>query len=179
MSKKTNQYLKNYFAHNGVVLLCELLIVLLLSLICTMLIGGQPKWLAPTLSVVAYLLAELRFMMAYIAKCVKRDQAMQAEATPAVAPQKPEQEPDEEEDEDEIEEAPVPAPVVDEEIVDEEEIEEYVEEELIEDEIVEEVIEEIVEEEVVEEIIEEEVIEEIVEEEIIEEIVDEDETKNA
>ena len=31
MDKKTTQYLKNYFSHNGIVLACELLIVLLLS----------------------------------------------------------------------------------------------------------------------------------------------------
>ena len=80
MQTKTKQYLNTYFKHNGVVLVCELLIVLLLSLICTILVGAKPVWLAPVLTIVAYLLAELRFMMAYITKCVKRDRALQAEA---------------------------------------------------------------------------------------------------
>lgn len=77
MSQNNNaRYIKNYLKHNGIVLICELLIVLLLSIICTILLGGSPKWLAPVLAVAAYLLAELRFMMAYMAKCVKRDRMM-------------------------------------------------------------------------------------------------------
>jgi Na+-transporting NADH:ubiquinone oxidoreductase subunit NqrC len=69
----TSRYFKNYFKHNGVVLVCELLIVLLLSLICSILLDGSPRWLTPTLAISAYLLAELRFLMAYIAKCVRRE----------------------------------------------------------------------------------------------------------
>ncbi len=76
-------YLKNYFKHNGVVLVCELLIVLLLSIACTFLLNGSPRWLAPALAVAAYILAELRFMMAYIAKCVKRDRMLEAQARAA------------------------------------------------------------------------------------------------
>ena len=170
MDKKTTQYLKNYFSHNGIVLACELLIVLLLSLICTMLIGGQPKWLAPTLSVVAYLLAELRFMMAYIAKCVKRDQAQQSESASKKA-----------EAETQAEDATLEETVAEEdEIVEEEIIEEIVEQELDPvadvDELpeAEQEIEEYIQEEEIEEIVEEEIIEEIIEEEVIEEIIDEE-----
>ena len=172
MDKKTTQYLKNYFSHNGIVLACELLIVLLLSLICTMLIGGQPKWLAPTLSVVAYLLAELRFMMAYIAKCVKRDQAQQSESASKKA---------EAEAEAQAEDATLEETVAEEdEIVEEEIIEEIVEQELDPvadvDELpeAEQEIEEYIQEEEIEEIVEEEIIEEIIEEEVIEEIIDEE-----
>lgn len=78
-----SHYLKNYFKHNGVVLVCELLIVLLLSIACTLLLGGTPAWLAPALAVAAYILAELRFMMAYIAKCVKRDRMLEEQARAA------------------------------------------------------------------------------------------------
>lgn len=77
MSQNNNaRYIKNYLKHNGIVLICELLIVLLLSIICTILLDGTPRWFAPILAVAAYLLAELRFMMAYFAKCVKRDRWM-------------------------------------------------------------------------------------------------------
>ncbi|MBQ7337881.1 MAG: hypothetical protein IJW40_11830 [Clostridia bacterium] len=78
-----SRYLKNYFKHNGIVLICELLIVLLLSIVCTILLDGSPRWLAPTLAVAAYVLAELRFMMAYIAKCVKRDRMLEEQARAA------------------------------------------------------------------------------------------------
>ena len=92
-----SHYLKNYFKHNGVVLVCELLIVLLLSIACTLLLGGKPAWLAPVLAIVAYILAELRFMMAYIAKCVKRDRMLEAQARAAAEAE--EEELSEEEDE--------------------------------------------------------------------------------
>ena len=86
MSQNNNaRYIKNYLKHNGVVLICELLIVLLLSIICSILLGGTPRWLAPTLSITAYLLAELRFMMAYFAKCVKRDRIMREQQLAAEA----------------------------------------------------------------------------------------------
>ena len=67
MNKDFKYYSLKYLKSNGVVLLCELLVVFLLGLVCTLLLGGQPLWLAPVLSVVAYILAELRFMMAYVA----------------------------------------------------------------------------------------------------------------
>ena len=121
-----SRYFKNYFKHNGIVLVCELLIVLLLSLVCAILLDASPKWLAPVLAVAAYMLAELRFMMAYVAKCVKRDHMLAKQAREAqddrierevvvtrqAAPEMPttpiqitssadEQEDDEDEDEDE------------------------------------------------------------------------------
>jgi len=114
MKQSNSRYFKNYFKHNGVVLICELLIVLLLSLVCTILLKAQPAWLAPVLAVAAYMLAELRFMMAYVAKCVKRDyllaqQAREAqedeEDTPAPvqpAPVAPADEDEEDEDLDEF-----------------------------------------------------------------------------
>ena len=80
MNSNKSRYLKNYFKHNGLVLVCELLIVLLLSLVCALLLKGKPLWLAPVMAVAAYLLAELRFMMAYIAKCVKRDRMLEEQA---------------------------------------------------------------------------------------------------
>ncbi len=83
MKSNKSRYLKNYFKHNGMVLICELLIVLLLSLVCTLLLKATPVWFAPVMALAAYLLAELRFMMAYIAKCVKRDS--QATAQPRAA----------------------------------------------------------------------------------------------
>lgn len=83
MKSNKSRYLKNYFKHNGIVLICELLIVLLLSLVCTLLLKATPVWFAPVMALAAYLLAELRFMMAYIAKCVKRD--YQATAQPHTA----------------------------------------------------------------------------------------------
>jgi Na+-transporting NADH:ubiquinone oxidoreductase subunit NqrC len=83
MNSNKSRYLKNYFKHNGLVLVCELLIVLLLSLVCSLLLKGKPLWLAPVMAVAAYLLAELRFMMAYIAKCVKRDRMLEEQARAA------------------------------------------------------------------------------------------------
>ena len=97
MKQSNSRYFKNYFKHNGVVLICELLIVLLLSLICTILLKAQPKWLAPVLAVAAYVLAELRFMMAYVAKCVKRDHLLAQQAREA--------------EEDDVNDEPTPAPV--------------------------------------------------------------------
>lgn len=83
MNKDFKYYSLKYLKSNGVVLLCELLVVFLLGLVCTLLLGGQPLWLAPVLSVVAYILAELRFMMAYVGKNVNHDRA---EAYAPVAP---------------------------------------------------------------------------------------------
>ena len=113
-----SRYLKNYFKHNGLVLVCELLIVLLLSLVCALLLKGKPLWLAPVMAVAAYMLAELRFMMAYIAKCVKRDNMLEAQARAN------------EETDDDIPEGDV---AEDEEFAPAEEDEEYAEEYLSED----------------------------------------------
>jgi hypothetical protein len=67
MKKSNGYYMTSYLKNNWLVLVCELVIVLLLALICTVVVGGQPTWLAPSMAVTAYLLAELRFMMAYVA----------------------------------------------------------------------------------------------------------------
>lgn len=67
MKKSNGYYMRSYLKNNWLVLVCELVIVLLLALICTVVVGGQPTWLTPAMAVTAYLLAELRFMMAYVA----------------------------------------------------------------------------------------------------------------
>ncbi|MBE6620340.1 MAG: hypothetical protein E7625_03130 [Ruminococcaceae bacterium] len=67
MKKSNGYYMASYLKNNWLVLVCELAIVLLLALICTVVVGGQPAWLTPAMAVTAYLLAELRFMMAYVA----------------------------------------------------------------------------------------------------------------
>lgn len=181
MKQSNSRYFKNYFKHNGIVLICELLIVLLLSLICTILLKAQPKWLAPVLAVAAYMLAELRFMMAYVAKCVKRDRLLAQQAREA------------EEDEDEMvapTPAAAPAPEDDIDADDEDEAEDddidafdedeayYAEEEPSEEEPAQE--EEIVEEEADEFIIDEDEVSEVSDaedEEIITFVDDEDDTR--
>lgn len=73
MEKTNGYYAGRYLKNNGIALLCELIVVLLLSLICSILIGAQPMWLAPAMATVAYLIAELRFMMAYVAVNARYD----------------------------------------------------------------------------------------------------------
>ena len=81
MKKSNGYYMRSYLKNNWLVLLCELVIVLLLALICTVVIGGQPAWLTPLMAVTAYLLAEIRFMMAYVATlATKAQEEDQAEA---------------------------------------------------------------------------------------------------
>lgn len=75
MSNNNGHYMIKYLKNNAIVLLCELIVVLLLGLICTIILGGEPMWLAPLLAVIAYFMAELRFMMAYVATNVRRDRA--------------------------------------------------------------------------------------------------------
>lgn len=72
MNEKKDSNLKRYLKENLVVLLFELVIVVLLACICSLMMGGKPAWLAPTLAVFAYLMAELRFMMSYMAHCAKQ-----------------------------------------------------------------------------------------------------------
>jgi hypothetical protein len=79
--KKNGNYLGKYLKSNALVLLCELAVVLLLGFICSFIVDADPLWLAPVLAFVAYLMAELRFMMAYVATNVRRDR----EADPAPA----------------------------------------------------------------------------------------------
>ncbi len=73
MKKGTGYYLKSYIKNNIAVLIFELIIIVLLASICTVLLGGQPVWLGPVLALCAYLLAELRFMMAYVASTARKD----------------------------------------------------------------------------------------------------------
>ena len=73
MKKGTGYYLKSYIKNNVAVLIFELIIIVLLASICTVLLGGQPIWLGPVLALFAYLLAELRFMMAYVASAARKD----------------------------------------------------------------------------------------------------------
>ena len=73
MNEKNDRSLKQYFKENLVVLLFELVIVLLLSCICTLMLGGKPAWLPPVLAVFAYLMAEMRFLMAYLAGCSHKE----------------------------------------------------------------------------------------------------------
>ena len=73
MEKTNGYYMAKYLKNNVVVLICELVIVLLLSVICTVILEGDPVWLAPVLALVAYLMAEVRFMMAYIATNARQD----------------------------------------------------------------------------------------------------------
>ena len=102
MKKSNGYYLKSYLKNNWLVLVCELVIVVLLALICTVLIGGQPAWLTPVMALTAYLLAEIRFMMAYIATLASK--AQEADET------------DEETDEDDL----MPAAVTEPETIEEE-----------------------------------------------------------
>ncbi len=76
--KKTNgYYMGKYLKSNFFVLLCELVIVLLLSLICTIILEGEPMWLTPALATVAYLMAEIRFMMAYVATKARHEHELE------------------------------------------------------------------------------------------------------
>ena len=77
MRKTNGYYMAKYLKSNFFVLLCELVIVLLLSLICAVILESQPVWLAPTLATVAYLMAELRFMMAYVATNARHEQELE------------------------------------------------------------------------------------------------------
>ena len=79
MNEKNDNCLKQYFKENLVVLVFELVIVLLLSCICTLMLGGKPAWLPPVLAVFAYLMAEMRFLMAYLASHAKKDPDTPAE----------------------------------------------------------------------------------------------------
>lgn len=116
-----NNYMMKYLKNNAVVLVCELIVVLLLSLICTIILGGQPMWLAPTLAVVAYFLAELRFMMAYVASNTRRDRATEGkpQASAEAATDEPVAAPEQIEDEADEDEAVVPAPVTEQKPVEE------------------------------------------------------------
>ena len=78
MRKSNGYYMRSYLKNNWMVLICELTIVLLLALICTIVVGGQPTWLTPTMVVAAYVLAELRFMMAYVATVATKAEAAAA-----------------------------------------------------------------------------------------------------
>ncbi len=80
MKKGLGYYMKNYFKHNLVVLLFELVIIVLIGVLVTMLLGGQPAWLGPVLAVTGYLLAEIRFMMAYIAEKSREAAEQEAQA---------------------------------------------------------------------------------------------------
>lgn len=94
MNDKKDSYLKRYLKENLVVLLFELVIVVLLACICSLMLGGEPVWLAPALAVFAYLMAELRFMMSYMASCAREAREERKESAPE---EKPLQEADEQE----------------------------------------------------------------------------------
>jgi hypothetical protein len=72
MKQKKESALRRYFKENLVVLLFELIIVVLLACICSLMLGGKPVWLAPALAVFAYLMAELRFMMSFVAGAARQ-----------------------------------------------------------------------------------------------------------
>lgn len=76
MEKTNGYYVGIYLKNNGLALVCELIVVLLLSLICTIIMDGQPMWLAPTMATITYLIAEIRFMMAYVATNARYDHEM-------------------------------------------------------------------------------------------------------
>lgn len=67
MEKTNGYYVAKYLKNNALVLVCELVVVLLLSLICSIIMEADPMWLPPVIAVVTYLIAEVRFMMAYVA----------------------------------------------------------------------------------------------------------------
>lgn len=73
MKKGIGYYMRSYLKSNALVLFFELIVIVLLALVCTMLLGGTPLWLGPVMAFVAYLLAELRFMMAYVASNLSKD----------------------------------------------------------------------------------------------------------
>ena len=76
--KKNENYIGKYLKSNALVLVCELAVVLLLGFICAFIVNADPLWLAPVLAFVAYLMAELRFMMSYMAEQARRDKAEKA-----------------------------------------------------------------------------------------------------
>lgn len=76
MEKTNGYYVAKYLKNNALVLVCELVVVLLLSLICTIIIEADPLWLAPVIGVVTYLFAEIRFMMAYVATNARHEHDM-------------------------------------------------------------------------------------------------------
>lgn len=77
MEKTNGYYVGKYLKNNALVLICELIVVLLLSMICTIIMDGKPAWLAPTVAGVTYLIAELRFMMAYVATNARYEHEME------------------------------------------------------------------------------------------------------
>lgn len=79
------KHIGKYLKDNVIVLICELVVVLLLGFICAFVVGGEPLWLAPVMAFVAYLLAELRFMMAYVATNARRER----DAAPKQQPVEP------------------------------------------------------------------------------------------
>ena len=179
MKKGTGYYLKSYLKNNVAVLFFELVIIVLLALICTVLLGGQPVWLGPVLALCAYLLAELRFMMAYVATSARK----QAEAD-RIANEVTDEQTTEAGDEDEkleAEESVIVVPAIEESVTEEPVIEDPVTEEPVAEEtVIEEPVTEepVTEEPVIEEpVIEEPAIEEpVIEEPVIEEpMVEQDE----
>ena len=81
MEQKKESVLGRYLKENVVILLFELIIVVLLACICSLMLGGEPVWLAPVLAVFAYLMAELRFMMAYVANASRKANGGEGTAT--------------------------------------------------------------------------------------------------
>ncbi len=73
MKKGNAYYIKSYLKSNVLVLLCELVIVALLAVLCTVIVDAKPAWLPPLMAVCAYLLAEIRFLMAYVATNARRE----------------------------------------------------------------------------------------------------------
>ena len=73
MNKGIGYYIRSYLKKNALVLFFELVVVVLLAMVCTMLLGGSPAWLGPVLAFTAYLLAEMRFMMAFVATNLSKD----------------------------------------------------------------------------------------------------------
>ena len=98
MEKTNGYYVAKYLKNNALVLLCELVVVLLLSLICTIIMEAEPLWRAPVIAVVTYLIAEVRFMMAYVATNARHEHDMAvAKGELAEDEQRNEQEPAQEE----------------------------------------------------------------------------------
>ena len=79
MKKGIGYYIGSYLKKNALVLFFELVVVVLLAMVCTMLLGGSPVWLAPVLAFTAYLLAEMRFMMAFVATSLNKDAKEESE----------------------------------------------------------------------------------------------------
>ena len=80
MKNGTGYYLKSYLKNNLAVLIFELIIIVLLAVVCTVLLGGEPVWLGSVLALCAYLLAELRFMMSYVASKTRKQAEAEQEA---------------------------------------------------------------------------------------------------